>query len=303
MNDRFDYRLFGLHVRSDIALPELVAGTAMSEPDVVISIGPVPGGLPQSAAAQRHGEGVLLTIKGIAHYWVAHGSKIVVEPNTAVAARDVRLFLLGSAMGMLLHQRGLLPLHANAVEIDGRAYAFMGHSGAGKSTLAAWFHDQGHRVIADDVCVVNFDGQGRTSLVPGLPRLRLWRGALEASGRNAAAYEPSFGGDDGRDKFDVPLDGGSVDQSQPPLRGVYLLVQGEKFHIERLGGIDAAEAVFANTYRGAYLDLVERSSDHWQACINLVGQIPIYRIGRRWGLEQAMAQNQLLLDHLRNDAD
>ena len=73
---------------------------------------------------------------------------------------NIRLYLLGSAMGVLLHQRGLLPLHANAVEIDGKAFAFMGASGSGKSTLAAWFHDHGYRIIADDVCAVRFETEG-----------------------------------------------------------------------------------------------------------------------------------------------
>ena len=84
-------------------------------------------------------------------------AEIVAEPRQGVPDSNVRLFLLGSAMGALLHQRGLLPLHTNAVEVGGRAFAFMGKSGAGKSTLAAWFHDRGFRIVADDVCVVGFD--------------------------------------------------------------------------------------------------------------------------------------------------
>ena len=69
-------------------------------------------------------------------------------------------------MGAALHQRGILPLHANAVEIDHRAVAFMGASGAGKSTLAAWFHDQGYPILADDVCVIRADDGAARSPIP-----------------------------------------------------------------------------------------------------------------------------------------
>ena len=119
--------------------------------------------------------------------------------------RNVRLFLLGSAFGVLLHQRGLLPLHANAIEIDGRAVAFMGPSGAGKSTLAAWFHDRAFRVIADNVCAISRNSEGRRQAAPGLPRLRLWAEALELMGRSSHALNRSFVDDDD-EKFDVPMD-------------------------------------------------------------------------------------------------
>ena len=79
---------------------------------------------------------------------------------------------------MILHQRSLLPLHANAMVVEGRAIGFMGHPGAGKSTLAAWFHDRGFDVLADDVCVVTPGPDGRPLAHPGIPRLRLWREAL-----------------------------------------------------------------------------------------------------------------------------
>ena len=97
------------------------------------------------------------------------GNQIVIDAAPDATDRNVRLFLLGSALGALLHQRGLLPLHANAIDLGGGAVAFSGHSGAGKSTIAAWFHDRGHRILADDVCVVGFDQSGR-ALVHAVPR-------------------------------------------------------------------------------------------------------------------------------------
>ena len=112
------------------------------------------------------------------------------------------LYLLGSARGALLHQRGLLPLHANAVVLAGRAIAFCGHSGAGKSTIAAWFHDRGDPILADDICAVDGAATGEIIAYPGVPRLRLWRDALEKGGREASGYRRSF---DSLDKWDVPI--------------------------------------------------------------------------------------------------
>ena len=96
----------------------------------------------------------------------------------------MRLYLLGSAMGMLLHQRGLFRSTPMPSRSTARRFAFMGHSGAGKSTLAAWFHDEGYRILADDVSVIGFGEGGQPTVRPGLPRLRLWRDALDATGRD-----------------------------------------------------------------------------------------------------------------------
>jgi len=210
-----------------------------------------------------------------------------------VPRRNVRLFLLGSAFGALLHQRGMLPLHANAIEIGGKAVAFMGEPGAGKSTLAAWLHDRGQRIIADDVCVVGFDG-GKAVARPGLPRLRLWREALEASGRDPAAYPRSYAGDERFDKFDVAIEAVGSDA---PLAALYLLERGERPSIDRLSQLEAAEAVFANTYRGAYLTAVGGQTAHWKSAVRLVEQVPAFRAVRRWDRTALDEQCGLLLDH------
>jgi hypothetical protein len=192
----FTYRLFGFQIRSDIELPELPTHSPSREPDVEIALAPVP--------AARDGE-VGFKIDGVAAYWVGQGTHVIVQPEPGAAERNVRLYLLGSAMGALLHQRGILPLHANAIELGDQAVAIMGASGAGKSTLAAAFHDRGFRVIADDICAVAFGSDERAYVSRGIPRLRLWADALTASGRKPQAYPRSFAGDDDYAKYDVAL--------------------------------------------------------------------------------------------------
>jgi hypothetical protein len=293
----FDYSVFGLHVRSELALPELLEAEASSRPQVTVRVGKVPDAPAAGAGPHPTDGGLLLVIDGVGRYFVKDGSLIVVEPQPGVPDANVRLFLLGSAMGALLHQRGLLPLHANAVEVGGRAFAFMGASGAGKSTLAAWFHDRGFRIVADDVCVVGFADGGQPQVRPGISRLRLWREALDATGRDVAAYQRSFFGDDAPDKYDVPLARPCSTDAPIPLAAVYLLERSESLKIEPLTGVAAAEAVFANTYRGAFVPMAGSSHDHWSACVQLVRSTPIFRAGRRWSLDDLAGQYDGLLEH------
>ena len=295
----FDYSVFGLHVRSRLELPELFPASAAAAPDVTIELGSVP--------MVRHGENdglndvdgaLVLVIPEVARYRIEAGNRITVDSEPGVPERNLRLFLLGSAFGVLLHQRGLLPLHANAIEIGGRAVAFMGPSGAGKSTLAAWFHDGGFKVIADDVCVVSFNLDGRPCTSPGLPRLRLWADALQLMGRDLQGLSRSFLSDE-HEKFDVPMDAASSARSQLPLAAIYLLDRGSEFSIVPLRGIEAADAVFANTYRGGYLAKTSAQKQHWESAVRLVRGTPVFRAIRQWDSSALEEQCSRLLHHAR----
>ena len=293
-----DYSLFGLKVRSEIALPELFADESRRSPDVVIRRGSIES-TAEPGLQSRNGA-LVLNIAEVAMYEIASGSSIVVDPLAGVPERNVRLFLLGSAFGALLHQRGLLPLHANAIEIDGKAVAFMGASGAGKSTLAAWFHDRGHRVLADDVCVVRFDGDGLPFACAGLPRLRLWLDAIEQTGREPHGFDRSYvGGSEQLDKFDVPLRAPDPGAGELPLALLYGLERAERLAIEPVTGIRAAQTVFDHTYRGDYLAAARGEQSHWESSVRLVRSCPVFRVTRQWDVATFDSDARRLLDHAR----
>ena len=287
--------MFGLTVDSSIPLPELESVSGLAAPDVSITRGPVPRLIePEPQGLSVSSDGATLNIVGVARYWIRGGASIVFEPDPEASDRNIRLFLLGSAFGALLHQRGALPLHANAIEIDGRAVAFMGHSGAGKSTLAAWFHDRGYKVLADDVCVV---APGLKALAhPGIPRLRLCTDALEFTGRSGADYEPAF---DDHQKFNVPT---TSRASQAPLElsHAYLLARGESPSVSELRGVEALEAVVANTYRGHYATMMGQTGRHIFQCISLLQSVPLFEARRAWGIGEFCSQAGSLEAHARS---
>jgi hypothetical protein len=116
---------------------------------------------------------------GVGKFWARGGCEILVETVPGVEEHVVRLFLLGAVMAAVLHQRGLLLLHASALKVDGKAVIFMGEKGRGKSTLAASIQqDRNHEMLADDIVAVDFSGSSEGVVLPGFPQFKLWPDAI-----------------------------------------------------------------------------------------------------------------------------
>jgi len=288
----YAYSCFGLQIRSAMALPEIAATPDLSDdrhgPVIDINFGVVPVELANAHHAghglQVGGGEVLLTVKDTARYLVRDGREIVVDATPGGSSRNVRLFLLGSAFGVLCHQRGLLPLHANAIVVNGGTVAFAGHSGAGKSTLAAYFQRAGYEVLCDDVCVVSFDENRRPVAWPGLPRLKLWRDAATSFGHESDDLERAV---DGLEKYHVPFS--RVAGGGPyPFERLYVLQvaePGPATQITRLRGAAAYETILSQTYRSQYLRAMGLSRRHLDLGAALLKHAEVYSAPRRWGFE------------------
>lgn len=279
------YSLFGLQVASELPLPELFESTDEGPPDIRVRVGEAAAARSLSPGFHLLGPDAALVVENCARYLIKGGAEIIVQPESGVSDKNVRLFLLGSAFGLLLHQRKLLPLHANAVEIGGKAVMFMGPSGVGKSTLAAWFHDHGYRVVADDVSVVTFDGDGVPFVQPGLPRLRLREDALLATGRSPDDFRLSFAGEDEFRKRDVQIARSGVVDRETPIAAAVLL-KHEESGLTPLRGAAAVDVLFSNTYRGQFIDHADSVRAHWIGCTTLAKAVPIYTVGLRGSLSE-----------------
>ncbi len=297
------YSCFDFRLRSQIPLRELAVadGALDTRPIVVVRIADVPEQLP-GAGGRRHalevaGEEALLTVTGVARYLVRGGREILVDPAEGGAERMVRLFLLGSALGILCYQRGLLPLHANAIVAGGGACAFAGTSGAGKSTLAAYFSRAGFEVLCDDVCVIGFGEGGAPMTWPGLPRLKLWGDASAAFGHDTNGLDRAV---EGMDKYHVPLPT-AAGHRPIPFRRLYLLGRSEAGgtgEIVRLRGSQAMEAIMAQTYRGIYLEPMGLASWHFKQAAVLASRIEVYAATRAWGYDVFDQEAGRLAEHI-----
>ena len=65
----------------------------------------------------------------------------------------------------------------------------------------------------------------------------------------------------------------------------------------------AADAIIANTYRGAYVAAARTQRQHWQSAVKLARVTPVFRVARRWDLAQLDEIGGELLDHALNLAE
>ena len=120
--------------------------------------------------------GVIVLIKDVGIFRIIEGKLITWnKANNNVTEDDLITFLLGSVLSICLIQRGLLVLHANALEKDGKSIICLGESGSGKSTLACILMQQGWNLLADDLVAINV----QDFVLPGVSRIKLWANSLK----------------------------------------------------------------------------------------------------------------------------
>ena len=120
--------------------------------------------------------GVIVLIKDVGIFRIVEGKLITWKRvNNNVSENDLTTFLLGSILSICLIQRGLLVLHANALEKDGKSIICLGESGSGKSTLACILMKQGWNLLADDLVAIN----DQDFVLPGVSRIKLWSNSLK----------------------------------------------------------------------------------------------------------------------------
>jgi hypothetical protein len=122
----------------------------------------------------------LIEIAAVGRFLLRGGREITVEAAPSAAPIEIETLLMGPVAGVLLHQRGIFPLHASCVEFGGVAIAIAGSSGRGKSTLAAALLRRGATLLSDDICALRLpEGQPAVALQGGTA-ISLWPDARAA---------------------------------------------------------------------------------------------------------------------------
>lgn len=276
------YRISGLTVASDMELPGVLSlPEACAAVDVTVTLRPVPQALDRPATQTRFwqvaGERFLLSLPGIGRFLAAGGRELHMEPAPGSDPADALPFLVGTGMGIILHQRGALVLHASSVEWQGRSYAFCGRSGIGKSTLAAALCREGCRLVADDVSAVFSGDDGSPAVAPDGRMLKLFDNPishLQLDGHRGAEIRRQC------DKYYVAPPSGNL--SEPvPLAAIYLLrrpAQAVPGKTKRLSPLAAAQMLLEDTYRRRLALAYAGKGRMMALTAAVVRQVPVYML-------------------------
>lgn len=245
----YDYYAFGLNVRSELSLPEFLSA-AFTKPDVEITYAPVQKSLENKIYSRPRtdvGEtSVLLRIPAVGRFLIENGRRINVQPEQGAEPAAIRLFLLGSCFGALLHQRGITPMHGSAVAGNNGAIIICGDSGVGKSTTATALRARGYQILTDDIAALSIKNDA-ILLIPGYPQLKLWQNSMDHFGLQTADYHRVRAKDA---KYAIPIPGRFSSTPTPVHALVWLRKQDiVEPALRLLEGSDRFEAVHKNVYR------------------------------------------------------
>jgi hypothetical protein len=176
------------------------------------------------------------------------GSQIRHRRDDQASAESFQVYMLGQALSFALIERGFEPLHGTAVVVDGRAVAFLGRSGFGKSSLAASFLEAGHRVLTDDLLIVQRSDK-RVLAYPGPPRIKLLPDMAQAFLRNVDCAPPM---NSLTTKLIVPLSADQYCATPVPLVALYSLAAPS-------GNVADDVSIELTSPREAFLELVRNT--------------------------------------------
>ena len=276
------YRAFGLSVASTVPLTPL-SPALPSPPDVTIRWGNPPTTITEAtlrspAVEGRVGE-LLIQPVGGPRLWIREGREIIIDQATVHDAARLESWITTSALGAVLHQRDLFPLHASAIVAGDELVLFTGDRRAGKSTLMSALVKRGYPCAADDVVAIEraqHDGSPPLAY-PGLTRARLWRdsaGLLDIDLEGCAPIEP------GAEKHFVTHP--SASEKKRPIRAIYALttVADGTLTFERLSPLQAVATAMANLYRPQFTRAQASGNAMLQIAAALAQSASLTRVSR-----------------------
>jgi hypothetical protein len=271
----FYYRLFGLNVHSDVALPAVPSRTWLPQENAApVNIRLSGHNSEEIVTAAEHGILVFeskrnepcvrieyfpsarfyrfLYSDGITFDISSDGENVRGSWPAKMSLEDALTYLLGPVFGFILRLRGFTALHASAAVINGYAVAFVGGGRAGKSTIVAALARAGHRILSDDIAVLE-EASGTFRIKPSYPHIRLWPDSVSILFGTEDALPKLVPSCDWWDKrfLDLERDGFYFHDEALPVRFTYILEpRSQNVQIARaelMPSIDAFPRLVANT--------------------------------------------------------
>jgi hypothetical protein len=228
----------------------------------------------------------------------ASGSQIDAWWDPPLTDADASDFLLGGVLAFVVRLRGLVPLHASAVVIDGRAVLFAGPAGAGKSSTAAALAILGLPVLSDDVVAVA-DALDAVIAYPSFPQVSVW--ADSAQGLFASRSLPTHSALYAKHRVDLSDCGYRFHETPAPVQAVFILQDrssnSKSPMVRPLPPRSALMSLVTHSYGNYLLDASMRARE-FGVLGRIAETVPICELAFEAGLEQLVPNCRRLVSEL-----
>jgi|OM-RGC.v1.007259013 HPr Serine kinase C-terminal domain. len=274
-----EYFAFGLCIESDIKLSKLLPNTYTQNidlkirKDITATYGIDKPNEEREFIKISNSE-LWLSIQGVGYFLVRNGTEILYYPDSESNVDNLKIFLLGSCIGAALYQRRQFIIHGNAIEVDGKAVIFAGQSGIGKSTLAAIYHQNGFKVLTDDLALIRSD----LHVIPSYPNIKLWEDSATNLSYDTSGLSRVR---DNVNKYECPISN-NFRSSPAELKAIFILGSHNEMNIisSPLSGIEKFIPLKNNTYRKNYLKAMNLNQHHMNMCTAIASNVPIIALTR-----------------------
>jgi hypothetical protein len=288
----YTYQAYGLTIRAPFACPALTApdaGSVAAAVDVVVDERPVPRRLraPRAGEASWDAAPGLFLLRGgrRAGRFLVEADAVTFERNSRCDDAALARHFTDQVLAAVLRHRGLLVLHANAVETSGGVIVIGGESGTGKSTTLAALLDRGCRMLSDDVTALRpGDAPGSVEVLPGAAQTHLTEDAAEGLGYlvDPAQLQPWR-----RMKAAIATHDGMASRAGR-LRALYVLglARGDDVVVTEVSGGDKFHALQECIYGPMF---TEEHPALFPFMSTVVAAVPFFRLERpagRWSVSE-----------------
>ena len=314
----YTYSLYGLVVESNTEFPQLLEWDGQADSahaaDICIEI------TDDTSLQEKY---MSFLEKGAVHHFTEHGvwfhnqagdflietidgkTRMICEKCADVDIGIARSFLMGNCIALAMTQRKKVVLHGSTLCFGDKTVLVCGDSGTGKSTTAMALIDEGARLMADDISVIDIDTDGAAYAFPAFPEQKVCRDAAVSRGLNLDELRYI---DEERDKFSYLRKDIFVNEKRKVdyMISLHLAAdnQDEKEFEDgiRIVNIDGAEKVNAITDR-FFLDWLygyelRLEPAEMMKCIALAAQIKVIDVTRNKEMDTKKALTKALIKEL-----
>ena len=277
---KYYYKVYGIKIESEIKINEFleIDKLGINEEKVEIRYGIIPINIMNKLKSGEYScenkNEIYLYIEGIATYLILNGNKVIVDVYKNADKDKVKIYLLGSVLGILLLQRNQIAIHGSVISKNNRAFIITGDRGAGKSTLTTALMLKKYDFLSDDVASISYID--KPLINHGFPYQKLCEDAMEKLEYDKSKYK-SFTADN-KIKYLVPVKEKFV-TANSELNLIFEIIVGyedDDVKIEEVKGHD-----FENIYRKEYITACGgMDKEYFRQCVLISKNIRFYKITR-----------------------